>query len=403
MPGEIFRYIAGHARLKVIGLSIEKFINRAQSSDIILLDIKRNKYREVTFRVNRYDTEKVKKIAEQLGLEVEIIKESGLLYYLQCFLKHRSFASGMLIFILLLYLSTSFVWAVEIKGNEEIATEELEEIVEELGVKPGVLKSVIDHDRFILELLNREKRLSWAEIEIKGVKARISVAEGKGPPEIIDYSVPCNIVAEKDGFLVKLLPLNGEKAVEDGNAVKKGQVLVSGIVYSELSGTRFVHALGQAWAHTYYTGEAEVNINDYLYKETGNYAVRHELLINDLAIPMYIDNNDIGFEKYSVTIEDVLPARLTDYIPVGLHKVIYRELIEKDFNDALKIAKEKSEEQAFQKAQEGIPPDGKILQKMAESNMTPQGHMSSKVVVEVLEDIAMEEEVIISEEDEFGK
>jgi len=73
MPKEILRYFEGYAKLKLTGLSIEKFINKVQSSDIILLNIKRNKYREVTLEVNRCDLGKVKDTAGQFGLEMEIL------------------------------------------------------------------------------------------------------------------------------------------------------------------------------------------------------------------------------------------------------------------------------------------------------------------------------------------
>lgn len=60
MPGGIYTYITGYAKLRITGVSIEKFINKVQSSDIILFDIKRNKYKELTFKVNRCDLEKLK-------------------------------------------------------------------------------------------------------------------------------------------------------------------------------------------------------------------------------------------------------------------------------------------------------------------------------------------------------
>jgi len=403
MPGGIYTYITGYAKLRITGVSIEKFINKVQSSDIILFDIKRNKYKELTFKVNRCDLEKIKRVSTELHLDMEIINETGFLYYLQIFLQNRSFVLGVIIGMLLLYLATSFIWIVEIRGNEKVKTDELKTIIEDLGVKRGVLKSTIDHDKFIIELLNKESRLTWAELEIKGVRAMVRVAEGEKPPEVIDADTPCNIVARRDGFLLKLLPLNGERAVDDNNAVKKGQILVSGIIHSELSGTRYVHAMGQAWAHTYYEGEAEVDISDYLYEESGNHKVRYELVLNNTVIPMYFKDDDIDFKRYSVATENVFPEITTGYIPVHIRKITYKELMEKSFDEAMRLAKSKCEELAFQKSKELIPYNGKILQKFVKSDMTPQGNVHSKVTIEVLEDIAEEEKMIMSEEDEFGK
>ncbi len=393
MPQGILRYIAGHASLKLTGLSIEKFINKAQSGDIILLNIKRNKYREVTLEVNRCDMEKVGELAGQMGLEVEVLKENGLLYYLQRLLKHRAFAMGMLICALLIYLLSSFIWTVEITGNETVPSKKLAEMIEELGVKPGALKSSVDHDKFVLELLSKEKNFTWAELEIKGVKAKIRVVEGKKSPKVIDYSTPCNVVAGKDGFLVKLFVLNGDKKTEEGNAVKKGQILVSGMVSSDVSGTRYVHAQGQAWSHTYYTGEADADINDFLYRETGNHAEKYQLVVNGKAIPLYRGEGGILFKNYRVSMEDMSPGRYGMKLPIKLRRVRYVELNEIDFDSALIMARQKSEESAYAAAGKIVPAAGKILQKTADSKVTSDGKMHTKVVLEVLEDIAEEKAI----------
>lgn len=68
---------------------------------------------------------------------MEIINETGFLYYLQIFLQNRSFVLGVIIGMLLLYLATSFIWTVEIRGNEKVKTDELKTIIEDLGVKRG--------------------------------------------------------------------------------------------------------------------------------------------------------------------------------------------------------------------------------------------------------------------------
>lgn len=402
MPKEILRYFEGYAKLKLTGLSIEKFINKVQSSDIILLNIKRNKYREVTLEVNRCDLGKVKDTAGQFGLEMEILGERGISYYSQRFFKHKSFALGMVVCILLLYLSASFVWKVEVVGNKTVSGKELMSTAKDLGIKPGILKSSIDHDKFVLGLLKKEKQLTWAELEISGVKAKISVAEGKRAPKARDYKTPCNVIADKDGFLVKLNALNGQKNVEEGNAVKKGQILVAGAVSTETSPVRYVHALGQAWANTYYYGEGQANITDFLYKKTGKQAVRYQLDVNGTVIPLYAGKVDTGFKKYSVSMDNKTLEGLGLNIPVRLRRVIYSEVYEMNYNDAKKLAQKKSEKLARDKALKAAPSDGKILHRKCESNVTTKGKIHSKVVLEVLEDIATEQKLIISEEDGIG-
>ena len=50
------------------------------------------------------------------------------------------------------------------------------------------------------------------------------------PPNILDKDTPCDIVAACDGIINHMVVKNGEEVLNDGDAVKTGDVIVSGKV-----------------------------------------------------------------------------------------------------------------------------------------------------------------------------
>lgn len=82
----------------------------------------------------------------------------------------------------------------------------------------------------------------------------IEVKEQDLPPEMVDKNYPCHIVAKKKGVIVKVVPKNGKAVVEKGKVVNPGEILISGIITSELGGeTLLVHAEGEVLALTRYS------------------------------------------------------------------------------------------------------------------------------------------------------
>ena len=61
-------------------------------------------------------------------------------------------------------------------------------------------------------------------------------------PEIIKQDEYCNIIADKDGQIVKITANNGTKIVKEGDIVKKGSIIIGGWMEGKYTGTRYVHA-----------------------------------------------------------------------------------------------------------------------------------------------------------------
>lgn len=67
-------------------------------------------------------------------------------------------------------------------------------------------------------------------INIKGVRAEVVVRESPKKPKIEDLTIPADVVAERDGVILEIGAKRGKKMVKNGDAVLKGEVLISGLV-----------------------------------------------------------------------------------------------------------------------------------------------------------------------------
>ena len=111
--------------------------------------------------------------------------------------------------------------------------------------------------------------LTWIGIEIKGTNAYITVSEKVAEPKYINIDEPCDIIAVKNAVIDKIFVLNGDGVAKDGDTVKKGQLLVTGIIERNNLDTRYVHAMAKVLAKTWYEDVEEISFKQIKYKNSG--------------------------------------------------------------------------------------------------------------------------------------
>jgi similar to stage IV sporulation protein len=149
---------------------------------------------------------------------------------------------GILLSAFLIFFFSDVVWDVRIEGcltgNEEEIARELSEV----GFSVGDRWSKIDKNEVEVSLLKNSELVSWVNVNRRGTVAYVSVIDkylGKDEKKT-GYS---NLVAERDGIIEEITVKEGFAVVKAGDTVKKGDVLISGILPSELGGG-FCYATG---------------------------------------------------------------------------------------------------------------------------------------------------------------
>jgi similar to stage IV sporulation protein len=91
----------------------------AASRGIYIWDIKKNGD-SLNFKVRSSSYKALDTISKENGLDLHITEKQGLPFYSILFRRRMGFFTGALIFIVALYIMSSFIWFVEVTGNENV-------------------------------------------------------------------------------------------------------------------------------------------------------------------------------------------------------------------------------------------------------------------------------------------
>jgi similar to stage IV sporulation protein len=93
--------------------------------------------------------------------------------------------------------------------------------------------------------------LAWISVNLDGTVARVQVVERADPAgEGGSEKRPANLIASCDGQIESVMLYRGECVVKVGQAVRAGELLVSGVYDSQSVGARFTRAAGKILART---------------------------------------------------------------------------------------------------------------------------------------------------------
>ncbi len=227
---KIFNQISGVIQVNVKGKKPEKVINMALARGIYIWGIKKVD-ENIEFKVRNSSIEALQNIAAESKHEIEIMGERGLPFLKHVLKRRLGFITGVLIFILALYFMSSFIWFIEVIGNENLKKEQIILIAAKHGVYQGVAKWNFSRSQVEEAILRDLSSLAYVEIDIRGVQAKIIVVEKILPKA--EITGPCHVVATKNGVIEDVLVLEGQASVGEGDVVAKGDILISGAVIPE--------------------------------------------------------------------------------------------------------------------------------------------------------------------------
>lgn len=283
---KLFRLFLGYVRFRARGGFPERFINLCSNEGIPLWDIsggKRELYASTTLRGYR----NIRKCAKKSGMLPRIIKRAGLPFWLRSHKSRAGVLVGAVLSVSLIAVLSMFVWTIQVQGNEEVSTQEILAVFDEMGMHVGAQKRKIDVEKLKSDGLQKLPELSWLAVNIKGSAAVIEVRERVKAPQMAESGEPQNLVAACDGEIASVEVYEGKAAVKRGDAVLKGELLVNGIVTNYDSSVSLHHARGTVTAYTTRKIEHSVPYNQDFLLKNGNESSGISLSVFGLKIPIF--------------------------------------------------------------------------------------------------------------------
>lgn len=390
----IYMFFAGFVTIEVEGFFIERFLNICRNKNILLQDLSREMNTYIKVKILKSDFKEIRHIAKKTKCKVKIKKKSGIPFVINKYRKRKVFAVAILVIAIFIFIITKFIWNVEIRGNKKIDTEEIKQLVAEYGITEGKLKSGINIEKISnLIRLNRND-IAWIGITLKGTNAIVEIEETIEKPEIIEKDKICNIVATEDAIISKIIVQNGTARVKVGDEVKKGDLLVEGIMEGTYTGTRQVHAEATVFGKIIYEKEKKEAFLQSEKIKTGKEEEKIEICINNFKINF---NKGVSkFEKYdTITTNNKLKIFSDFYFPLSLKKIINSEYEIKQKQYSEEELKEKiinSLEMEFETEYEISKYEEKYKKREIYTNIE-NGEMIVKLVYEIQKEIMAKEEV----------
>ena len=139
----LYNFLFGAVIIKITGDKPERFLNALINLQIKFWDIKRIQDNHgndaLIFKTSaRFAHEPMlKEIAKKTRAQCEIIKKTGLRYFLERHKNRLGLYTGIIAGLALIYASTFFIWEVKIIKSDYPDNNEIIELLEKLGVKNG--------------------------------------------------------------------------------------------------------------------------------------------------------------------------------------------------------------------------------------------------------------------------
>jgi len=388
-------WFKGYVRCILRGKYKELFLNLAIKDDISIWDFKMLNSQEAVFSIAIKDFFKLKPILRRTYTRAHVIKRSGFPFILAGLSRRKGLGIGLFFFIMLIYLFSSMIWTINIEGNEKIKDAEIYAAMEQLGIHRGMFKFQLDDfEEIQYQMLNSLHNSAYIGVKLKGTSLYFTVVE-KVRPEKELIEGPINLVAGKDAVISSILAEKGLPLFKVNDRVKKGDILISGIMGNE-EHNQLVTAKGVVKGIVWYEAVATVPLKQEWREYTGNFLERYYLAIGNRMVK-YKGYGKIPYSNYQLSSS---LKRLSVYqhdLPVGL--VVERVLEYEEKSriiseaDAYQIALEQTKKDLFST----IGSDGEILSEKVLHRSTEHDKVTIKILFEVLENIAVPQPIIQGE------
>ena len=385
-------FATGYVKLRIEGFYIERFINICISKKILLHDIVREKSTLLYAKVSINDYKRLREVAKKTKSKMKIVGKVGLPFAMHRYRKRKIFAIFFILIIITIVTLSNYVWNIDIEGNVNINKEELLEMLNKCGLYIGISKEKLDTKSVIDKIRLERDDIAWIGISVKGTNVMIKIKESEKAPEVIDKDEYCNIISDKTGSITKINVQNGTAAVNIGDIVKPGDVLVEGYIEGTYTGRRYVHSIADVEAKVWYTKKIKKPLKTQIPVETGNEEKKYSLNIKNFRINFYKTLSK--FQKYD-KIDTTKKIELFSnfYLPIEIIKTTNKEYVMQDITYTPEELTEITTEKLKEELEKEIGDESQIINSQV-NTYSYEGYIEVEVIYEVLEKIGTKDKII---------
>ena len=326
-------WFKGYTVLEIESLCAERFFNLCANRGIRIHKLYPDGEKCI-FTTSIDDYYKLKPIVKKTRPHIKMREKKGFPFMVDGVLKRQFFIAGIVLFAAVIMILGRFVWNIRLDGNHMNSDDTLYRYLRENGITYGTRISEIDCEELEAQIRRDFDNIIWVSAAVHGTSLDIDVRENQdetdyGKVTETTLATPSDIVSLYDGVVYDIVARSGTPVVKKADAVKKGDVLISGKVVT----------LDEAYQpikeeNVYADGDVrllvEFSYNDildrrYIKKEYSGHSYKSvDIRMFNFTMPFNMYNENYEY-KDVVTNSSNLCLYQDFYLPFGADTTIHKE------------------------------------------------------------------------------
>lgn len=224
-----WKQAAGIVRAELVSADPEGALRALGEAGIALDEITPKRALTLEFLLRREDLPAAETLCRKRGDSFRVLGRQGLWYAAGALWKRKLLLTGLVFLLGLTMLLPTRVLFFRVEGNKAVPRARILWEAERQGLSFGASRRGVRSERVKNALLEAIPELEWVGVNTQGCTAVISVRERTAPVPVPEAKHQVgNIVAAMDGYILSVTVTQGTGQVQPGQAVKKGEILISG-------------------------------------------------------------------------------------------------------------------------------------------------------------------------------
>lgn len=224
-----WKQAAGIVRAELVSADPEGVMRALGEAGIALDEITPKGALTLEFLLRREDLPAAEVLCRKRGDSFRVLGRQGLWYVVGALWERKLLLTGLVFLLGLTMLLPTRVLFFRVEGNKAVPRARILWEAERQGLSFGASRRGVRSERVKNALLEAIPELEWVGVNTQGSTAVISVRERTAPAPTPEAKHQVgNIVAAMDGYILSVTVTQGTGLVQPGQAVKKGEILISG-------------------------------------------------------------------------------------------------------------------------------------------------------------------------------
>ncbi len=394
MIKDIFLFFIGIKRLTLADENLPRAYKVLSHSG---LSVKAESLRpgEHVFTVNLFRYKRIAALFDNEGIPYFSSDIIGFPVILRFLIKRPGLLAGLFLFTGLVAYISNTVCSIELE-DEGIPKDEIVSLLDEVGCGIGDYIPGIDFDDVQARFLAENDEVAWIGVNMKGNHANVEVLMSKhGEKSEYKRGVYANIVASEDAQIVEIRTGSGQSNVIEGDIVKKGDLLVSGVISGKDGAIRYDYAGAEVLAKVNRSFDVKIPFKNRKKVYTGRIGQKKTIKILKIEINLF-KRGRIEYTTYD-KIEDSKRVTMPGgrKLPVFVNTVSFSEYEYEDEIISLKEAESRARSE-LREITDLLLEDSEILSEKISHEVTSDEYVIHFDAV-CLKDIAKTKEFEVTE------